>query len=132
MCNPDDPSSLILWAGGDPYRHPIGESNPEWTLEFDQLAGFDFCGIEFEYAASFSCTTESELTTGYVGFLDEARPMNGIRIQSFGDLRNNNWGVGTQIWNGASDEVMNCLDGTWCSFGPDKYINALRIVGLEL
>lgn len=133
LCQPDEAWTLLLWAGQDPYRHPIGGDNPEWTISFENLAGFEFCGVEFEYTASFSGTTESEWTTGYVGFTNEVRPLNGLRIRSFGALRNElGFGVGTQVWNGANDEYMDCPDGTWCSFGPDKYINGLRIVGYPL
>jgi len=139
ICAPDDSWTLNIWDGNDPVKTDLITDDPDspaWTISFEALAGLEFCGVPFEYSGAFEGTAESEISTTYIGFTDQIRQLAGIRVQTYGDLRNEgNVGIGVVAWHydGTDQgEYIQCGDGSWCSFGPDKYINALGIQGYQL
>jgi len=132
LCQADEAWTILLYAGGDPDRTRFDNNEPDWTTTFQELAGIEFCGVEFEYSVAFEGTGESNIGTSYIGFTDQTRPLLGLRVQTYGQLRSNGFGVGIYIRNYEYEEEIGCPDGTWCSFGPDKPINQIRVVGYQL
>merc|ERR1719162_1432014 len=131
ICRSNDTFHFSLWNGKEIASTYFKDNDPEWSPNFPNIAGLEFCESEIKFSLALKGTIESNNGTTYVGFTNQRRPLMGLRAQTYGQLRALNsdkggMGIGIRIRNYEFEEEKGCRDGEWCSFGPENPIHQIK------
>jgi len=140
ICRSNDTFHFNLWNGGEGEGSIAStyfkdndpkDNDPAWSPTFSSIAGLEFCESGIKFSLALKGTIESNNGTTYVGFTNQHRPLMGLRVQTYGQLRAHNsdkggTGIGIGIRNYDIEEEKGCRDGEWCSFGPENPIHQIK------